>query len=86
MIELEPVGIGEHGLQIGRIERAVGRETDEMLVAAPVGYLDQAEPVAAQLQPHGFGVDGNRAGGEHAFGQVFFMEVYAHFFRIGPSG
>jgi hypothetical protein len=49
-----------------------------MLVAAPVGYLDQAQPVAAGMETHRFGVDGNGARGEHAFGQIFFVEIYGH--------
>ena len=49
-----------------------------MLVAAAVGNLHQAEPVAAELQAHRLGVDGDRTGAEHAGGQVFFVKMNAH--------
>ena len=85
MVELQPRGIGEHGLEIGRGIVAVGAEADEMLVAAAVRDLHQAEPVAAELKAHRLGVDGDRTGAEHAGGQVFFVEMDAHALRIGHA-
>src|SRR4051794_19426877 len=50
-----------------------------MLVALAVGQLDQAQPVAAGHQAHGFGVHGERAVGEcDIAGQVFFVEMDRH--------
>ena len=49
-----------------------------MLVAAAVGDLHQAEPVAAELQAHRLGVDGDRPVAERPFGQILFVEEYAH--------
>jgi hypothetical protein len=46
-----------------------------MLVAAPVGDLNDAEPIAPELEAHGLGIDGDGARREHAFGQVFFMKM-----------
>ena len=66
MIELEPVGIAEQRLEVGRGIVAVRAEADQMLVAVAVGQLDQAQPVAAGDQAHRLGVDGDRAVGERA--------------------
>jgi hypothetical protein len=78
MIELEAPGIGEDRLEVGSVIAAAGAEADEMLVAAAVGDLDEAEPVAAGQKAHRLGVDGDRAGGEHPFGQVLFVEMDGH--------
>ena len=78
MIELEPCRIGQNRLEIGRGKRAARGEADEMLVALPVGNLDQAQPVARGDQTHGLGIDRNRAGGEHASGEIVIVEVDSH--------
>ena len=77
MIELEPVGIAQQRLQVGRGIVAVGAEAHQMLVAAAVGELDQAQAVAAGNQPHRLGVDRDRpVGGEQVErGEVFFVEM-----------
>src|SRR5688572_10556407 len=56
-----------------------------MLVAAAVRYLHHAQPVAARVQPHRLGVDRDRTGTKRPFGQIFFVEKYAHRPRIGTS-
>src|SRR3546814_20786909 len=56
-----------------------------MLVAAAVADLDQAQPVAQRVQPHGLGVDGDRTRGQHAFGQVFFVEMDGHQRALGEA-
>ncbi len=77
MIELQPRRIGEHRLQHRRgIVPPV--EADEMLVAAAVGQLDQAQPVARRVEPHRLGVDRDRPGGEDIGGQVVFVQVNGH--------
>jgi hypothetical protein len=81
MIELEPGRIGQDRLEVRRLVAAAGGESDEMLVAAAVGDLDDAQPVAIGEKPHRLGVDGDRAGGEHALGQVFFVEMDGHGLR-----
>ena len=64
MVELQPPGVGEERLQIGRGVSAPLGEPHEMLVAAPVGQLNDAQPVAARVKAHRLGIDGNRAVGE----------------------
>ena len=86
MVELQSRRIGEHRLEDGRVIGAAGGEADEMLVAAPVGDLDEAEPVAAELEPHRLGIDGDRARAEHAFGQVFFVQMDGHDRSHKPCG
>jgi hypothetical protein len=49
-----------------------------MLVAPTVGDLDDAEPVARGDQAHGLGIDRDRAGSEHTFGEIFFVEMDSH--------
>ena len=80
MIELEPVGIGQQRLEIGRGIVAVGAEADEMLVAGSVGQLDQAQPVAAGNQAHRLGIDRDRRSGVEQVGrgQVFFVKMDRH--------
>ena len=87
MIELQPLGIGEHGAQVRRGIVAVGAEADQMLVAAPVRQLDDAEAIARGDEPHRLGIDGDRgAGGEDARGQVFLMKMNGHRRAIGKGG
>jgi hypothetical protein len=52
-----------------------------MLVATAVGNLDQAKPVAAQLQAHRLGVDGERTGAKNAGGKILFMKMNGHSVR-----
>jgi hypothetical protein len=56
-----------------------------MLIAAAVGDLDEAEPVAAGIEPHGLGIDGDGARGEDALGQILFVEMDGHEGEIGRS-
>jgi hypothetical protein len=52
---------------------------DEVLVAFPVGQLDQAQPVASRDETHCLGVDGDRPIGEsHIRGQVFLVQMNGH--------
>ena len=79
MIDFEPVGIAEQRLEPGRGIVACRPEADEMLVAAAVGKLDQAQPVAPREQPHRLGIDRDRTVGEaHVRGQILLVEVNAH--------
>ncbi len=56
-----------------------------MLVARPVADLDEAQPVAQRVQAHGFGIDGDGPGTQHAFGQIFFVEIDAHGLALGEA-
>ncbi len=78
VVELEPGRIGQHGLEVGRIVGAAIGEADEVFVTLPVADLQEAEAVPGRHKPHGLGIDGYGPGGEHAFGQVFFVEMYGH--------
>ena len=56
---------------------------DEVLVALAVGQLDEAQPVAAGDEAHGFGVDGDRPVGERDLGgQVLLVQVNGHSISI----
>ena len=57
--------------------------SDAVLVAVPVGDLDEAQPVARRDQAHGLGIDGNGSGGEDAFGQVLLMQMDCHRVALG---
>ena len=76
--QLEPCRIGQNGFQMGRIERAAGREADEVFIPATIGNLDQTQPVSRGYQPHRLGIDRNRARTERAFGEIFFVEMDSH--------
>ena len=76
--QLEPRRIAQNRLEIGRGVGTAGGETDKMLVALPVGNLDQAQPVARGDQPHRLSIDSNRAGRKHAGGEIVFVEVDSH--------
>ena len=78
MEQLEAVRIGQHGLEVGRVIVAVGAEAHEMFVALAVADLHDAQPVADGHETHGFGIDGHRAIGEDACGEVFFVEMHCH--------
>src|SRR3546814_12737861 len=58
MEQLEPRGVGQDRLEHRRVIGAAGTKADEMLVAAAVAALDQAQPGAQRVQPHGLGVAG----------------------------
>src|SRR3546814_6909114 len=75
MIELEPFGVGQHRFEMGRGIIAAGVEAHQMLVAAAIGDLDDTQSITRGDQPHRLGVDRDRAGAEHAGGQVFFVEM-----------
>ena len=49
--QLYPRWIAQHRAQVGRGIRAARSETDEMFVAAPVGDLNEAQPIARGNQP-----------------------------------
>jgi hypothetical protein len=76
--QLEPLRIGQHRLQIGRIIGAARRKADKMLVAFAIGNLDHTQTVARGHEPHRLGIDGNDARCKDIGGQVFFMEIYGH--------
>ena len=61
VVQLEPRRVGQHRLEVGRVVSAAGGEADQMLVAAAVGDLHQAQPVARGDQAHGLGIDRDRA-------------------------
>jgi hypothetical protein len=56
-----------------------------MLVAAAVRQLDDAQSVAAELEPHRLGVDRDRAGAEHSGREIFFVEMNRHWSDLGAS-
>ena len=72
--DLEPCGIGEHRLQVGRVILP-DRELHEMLVAAAVRKLHDAEPVAELVEAHRLAVHGDGTGCEHVCGQVALVEI-----------
>jgi hypothetical protein len=78
MVELEPARVGQHRLQVGRVVRASGPKADQMLVAAAVGDLHDAQAVAAELKSHRLGVDRDGPVGEDSFGKVLFVEMDGH--------
>ena len=57
-------------------------EADEVLVPPAVGYLHQAQPVARGDEAHRLGVDGDGTGGEHALGEIFFVEIDSHMAKV----
>ena len=78
VIQLQPIGIGQHRLQVGRGIAAPRREAHKMLIPPPIGDLNEAQAVSRGDEPHGFGVDGNGAIGQHALGEIFFVEINSH--------
>ena len=78
MIQLRARRIGQNGLERRRGIIAADAEANEVFVTLPVGDLDDAQPVAPGDEAHGFGIDGDIARRQHAFGQVFFVEMYSH--------
>jgi hypothetical protein len=53
-----------------------------VFIAVAVRNLDQAKPVPLGQQTHGFGVNCNRARGQHAFGEIFFVEIDSHIGKV----
>jgi len=79
VIELEAARVAEQRLQIRGGIIAAAPEADEMFVSLPIGQLDQAEPVAARNEAHGFGIYRDRTDREaYAGGQVFFVKMDRH--------
>ena len=79
MEKFQAVGVTQYTSQIGSGIIATRAEADEMFIAASVGNLQQAQPVAQCVEAHGFGIDRQRRGAfQHAIGQVFFVEENAH--------
>src|SRR3546814_17760423 len=56
-----------------------------MIGPLAVADLHDAQAVAGRDQPHGFGVDGDRAGGKDAMGQILFMEMDGHDSPLWPK-
>src|SRR3546814_16908373 len=56
-----------------------------MIGPLAVADLHDAQAVAGRDQPHGFGVDGDRAGGKDALGQILFMEMDGHDSPLWPK-
>src|SRR5690606_16613148 len=83
--QLGPRRIGQRGLEVRRIVGAADAEADEVLVSAAVADLDDAQAIARRDEPHGLGVDGDGARGEHACGQVFFVEMDGHRPHLGAA-
>ena len=79
MEKLQPGGIAKYLAQIGCGVVAARRKAHQMFIAAAIGYLQQAKPVAQRIEAHGFGVDRQSAAAlQHAIRQVFFVEENAH--------
>src|SRR3954465_1926774 len=85
MVELEPRRVGQHRLEVGCRVIALRAEADEMLVAAAVRNLHEAQPRAARKEAHRLGIDGDGPGGEDALGQILFVEMDGHEGEIGRS-
>ena len=86
MIQLHPRRIGQHRLQIRCGKVAVHPEADEMLIPLPVADLHQTQTVAWRHQPHRLRINRNRPRREHAFGQIFFVEIHCHAAGLRPIG
>ena len=82
MVEFHPLRIGQYGLEVRRVIGRSRREADEVLIPPAIGNLQQAQPVARGDQSHGFGIDRNRPGREHAFGEIFFVEIDSHMTKV----
>ncbi len=65
--------VGEKRLEIRRAVAALG-ELDQVTDSVAGGKLDQAEPVAAGLEAHGFRIDGDGSAEINAFGQIALVE------------
>jgi hypothetical protein len=78
VVELDPRRIGQNRLEIGRIKRAARPEADKVLIPPAIGYLDQTQAIPRGYQPHGLGIDSDGTLGEHAFGEIFFVEIDSH--------
>src|SRR5262245_3166968 len=64
MEDLEHARVGKEALQFGRVVASGELHQDRMAIA--LRELHQAEPVAMGIEPHGLGVDGDRAAGQTA--------------------
>src|SRR3546814_4203837 len=79
--DLGDPGVGQQRLQIGRVVAALG-ELHEVADAVAGGELQQAQPVASEVETHGLAVDGNRPAEGEAPRQVASVQVN---FRSGHA-
>jgi hypothetical protein len=75
--QLQRRGVGQQALQVGGSGLALG-DLHQMGIAVARGQLHQAQPVAARVEPHGFGVDGDDGAKVQAGGQVVLVKLDGH--------
>ena len=86
MIELQPLRVRQERFEVRRGIVATLPETNEMLVALPVRKLDDAQPVAARIEPHRLGIDGDWSIGEADIArQVFLVQMNGHSNSFGQA-
>lgn len=83
VIDFHTVRISQNGFEIGRIITAALGEAHEVLVTIAIADLDNAQPIAVGDEAHRLCVYCYIAIGQHAFGQVFFVIIYAHSSPLG---
>src|ERR1700716_2145415 len=81
MEDLQAPGIGQQRLDVGGVARA-RRNLHHVGGAVAGRELHHAQPVAARVEPHGLGIDRDRAGVAREVGQIAAMLADGH----GASG
>ena len=76
MVEFQAVFVRQKCLQVGGIVGVTltGGKLHEMRHAVARGKLNQTKSVTKQVEPHGFGVDGNHVAQIKPVGQVVTVE------------
>ncbi len=69
--------VGQDALEVRRVVVG-GREMDQMRVAVARRKLNQAQPVAAQHQTGGLGIDGERTLERHVVRQIIGVKMDGH--------
>ena len=77
MKNLQQRGVGEQAFEIGRVGLAQW-DLHDVGGAVAGRKLHQAEPVAARIEPHGLGVDRDRAAVAREIGQIAAMQADGH--------
>ena len=72
--QLQHCRIGQQPLQVRRAGLAAG-DLHQMRIAVAVRQLHHAQPVAARVKPHRFGVDGDDRAKGQAVGQVVLVQM-----------
>src|SRR6266702_1175582 len=77
MEDLQHGRIGQEPLEIGRVT-AGRRDLHDVGAAVARRELDDTEPVAVRIEPHGLGVDRDRAAIARQVGQIPAVQPYGH--------